>query len=493
MTPLDRWLTERTARKNAEALRLASKERKLRRFEEGLRAERIYPARHSGWVEPKTPGPDVALLTVANDKFFRGLEALILSLLDCYPELDSPFYIIHDGSLIGYLQRRLLSIYRHLIFEEPKPSWLGLDNGTSANQRRIGALGYLNTMGLTLRGYTRVIILDSDIIIEGGIDPLWAKGESIRAVADCGDTAYAVVSSKTGRPVLNSGVLSIPGSLLNEKSEKEMESLILGRNNPYCPLLDSFADQKVWNQFISDKPLELLPINFNCNIKYISRYLDSCYEGISVIHFAGEKPWLMNPWVQCKDKQPNTRTSAGVTNHELWNRRYRELLYKYYNKRLADQGSLSVNASLDYVMVLDPSQMRRMHRRGELIGKSIHLVITEDRFLEGGIQDDDLAIIKWLSTLCAEVNSVSELTVWLDWEWKHLLRNTDAIYNSEVRYLVIDEYLSADFDQGIDMLDDSVSGLTPYGFTNESQRLACCLFILRQISKNLEKKSESKK
>jgi hypothetical protein len=272
-----------------------------------------------------------------------------------------------------------------------------------------------------------------------------------------------------------------------------MESLILRRNNPYCPLLDSFADQKVWNQFISDKPLELLPINFNCNIKYISRYLDSCYEGISVVHFAGEKPWLTNPWVQCKDKQTDTRASAGVTNHELWNRKYRELLYRYYNKRLAHQGSLSVNASLDYVMILDPSEMRSMHSRGELIGKSIHLVITEDRFLEGEIQNDDLVITDWLSTLCAEINSISDLTIWLDWEWKHLLRNTDAIYNSEVRYLVIDEYLSSDFDQGIDMFDDSVSGLTPYGVTNESQRLACCLFILRQISRNLEEKSKSKK
>ena len=171
MAPLDRWAEESAAQQAANRLQRRSGERPLRRAQEVLLRQRIYPSRHHGWISPQAPGQDVAFLTVANDRFFRGLEALLLSLLAVYPDLHSPFHILHDGSLIPFLQRRLERIYPHLIFETPQPSWWETPAGDSYNQRRIGMLGYLNTYAFRLAGYRRLIVLDSDLLVIGAPDP----------------------------------------------------------------------------------------------------------------------------------------------------------------------------------------------------------------------------------------------------------------------------------------------------------------------------------
>ena len=295
----------------------------LRRSDLELLGDLHWPSRHHALLMACDPGPEVALLTVANDRFYRGLEALLLSLKAVYPGLSSPVVVAHDGSLGSFLQNRLLAIHPLLQFVQPQPAWAESLPRDSSNRQRIGLLGYLNGHAFSLRGYRRVLVLDSDLLITGSLDPLWGEGDAFRAVPDCGDRPWAAISPHTGRPVLNSGVLSVPGWALNGELEARFEALIRLAAEPVCPLLDRFADQKVWNQFLANQHVELLPLNFNCNIKYLVQYLGGCAEGLSVLHFAGPKPWLSWPWLS---PEPGEQRLGAVTDHLFWNRLYRSQL-----------------------------------------------------------------------------------------------------------------------------------------------------------------------
>jgi hypothetical protein len=157
-------------------------------------------------------------------------------------------------------------------------------------------------------------------------------------VVDCGARPYALISSHTNRPVINSGVLSLPGWALGATFLDRIHTLIRHAGQPACPLLDAFADQKVWNQLLADQPLELLPINFNCNIKYLVQFLEGCVEGIALIHFAGPKPWL-------RHEQPRAR-SRSITDHWLWLRHYRQLLFAERLRQYREQGIGSAESCL---------------------------------------------------------------------------------------------------------------------------------------------------
>lgn len=282
------------------------------------------------------PGPDVAFVTVANDRFLPGLEALLLSLRAVYPELSSPVVVFHDGSLGSVARAELEAIHPRVRFEVPHPSWADALPLDSPNRERIGLLGYLNTYAFALEGFRRVIVLDSDVLVLGPLDPLWAPGEAFRAVPDCGALPYGLVSAHTGKPVLNSGMISIPGWALGPAMLDRMHRLISLAAQPVCPLLDSFADQKVWNLLFAEHSVELMPVNFNCNIKYVVQFLEGCTEGLSLVHFAGPKPWL-------RDAQPRAR-SKSVVDHWLWIRHHRELLcaerLRQYEGFLASRAAL---------------------------------------------------------------------------------------------------------------------------------------------------------
>ena len=153
---------------------------RLRRSDQELLGQLHWPQRHHTLLEAHDPGPEVALFTVANDRFSRGLEALLLSLRAVYPSLSAAVVVAHDGSLGPLLQQRLQAIHPSLTVVRPEPAWASDLPRDSRNRRRIGVLGYLNSHALNLRGYRRVLALDSDLLITGALDPLWAEGEACR-------------------------------------------------------------------------------------------------------------------------------------------------------------------------------------------------------------------------------------------------------------------------------------------------------------------------
>jgi hypothetical protein len=412
----------------------------LRRSELELLGALHWPQRHHGLLDACDPGPEVALVTVANDRFYRGLEALLLSLRAVYPQFTAPVLVVHDGSLGPFLQRRLSDIHPLLEFAEPKPNWatsLPLD---SSNRKRIGLLGYLNSHALSLRGYRRVLVLDSDLLICGSLDPLWAEGEACRAVPDCGDRPWAAVSSHTGLPVLNSGVLSLPGGLLNAGAEARFEALIRRAAEPVCPLLDRFADQKVWNQFLVDQPLALLPLNFNCNVKYLVQYLGGCAEGLSVLHYAGPKPWLTWPWVA---PGPGEQRPGAVTDHLSWNRIYRSQLLAWrlalYRTSLAAAPPLPPGPSR---LASDPRAL------DPAADGSAHLLLADPQVFGADWPNQ----VSWPEGWLPALQAAAPVQLWAPMEWEVALRSLPLPAGVVWRWLLIEAPFSPELEQGEDLI-----------------------------------------
>ena len=439
------WLRRRELQAAAQrqAQQLRQRHGSLRRSEQELLGELHWPSRHHALLEARDPGGDVALLTVANARFYRGLEALLLSLKAVYPQLRAPLLVVHDGSLGPFLQRRLQALHPQLQFVQPEPAWaeqLPLD---SHNRRRIGLLGYLNGHALSLRGYRRVVVLDSDLLITGSLDPLWGEGEAFRAVPDCGDRPWAAVSPYTGRPVLNSGVLSLPGWALSAAMEARFEALIRRAAEPVCALLDRFADQKLWNLLLADQPVELLPLNFNCNVKYLVQYLGGCDEGLSVVHFAGPKPWLTCPWVA---PEPGEQRPGAVVDHLYWNRVYRRQLMAW---RLGQAAQLAAAAAPL------PSGAAQLASDPQLLdpqlGGSRHLLLAAPQLFGAGWPDRPCWPPGWLAALQA----AAPLLLWAPLEWEPALRELPLPAGVQWCWLLIEAPFSPSLAEGDDLIAEA--------------------------------------
>jgi hypothetical protein len=467
---LDRCALEHAAQQRAAQLRqqladpslaAAATAPSLRRSQLELLGERHWPSRHHGLLPAQDPGPEVALLTVANDRFYRGLEAMLLSLRAVYPQFSAPLVVVHDGSLGPFLQRRLAQIHPLVRFAQPQPAWAEALPLDSHNRRRIGVIGYLNSEALALRDYRRVLVLDSDLLITGALDPLWAPGEAFRAVPDCGDRPWAAVSPRTGRPVLNSGVLSLPGWALHADLQRRMEALIRAAREPVCPLLDRFADQKVWNLLLADQPLELLPLNFNCNVKYLVQYLGGCAEGLSVVHFAGPKPWLSWPWLA---PEPVEQRPGAVVDPLFWNRCYRSQLMAWrlelQRQALAAAPPLPPGPAQ---LALDPRQLQPEP------GVSRHLLLVDPGRLAGRWPDACAWPAGWLEAL----SQAAPLKLWAPLEWEPALRSLPLPPEVQWRWRLIEAPFSPALDDGDDLLAEPAAGpgLEPGAFEPWSEPL----------------------
>jgi lipopolysaccharide biosynthesis glycosyltransferase len=279
------------------------------------------------------PSDAVAFVMIADRSFLPGLAALLLSLTDVYPDIESDVVVFHDGSLSDVDQAYIAGIYPRTRFSQPDMSWLDLSEYETSSRRRIGKLGYMKFCALRLSQYERVVVLDADTLINGDVSALW-EGDTtdLRIAYDFGDREYAPVSTYTGREVLNSGVISIPGAFLNEESFEAAKAVIGASLPPLDDVIDRFADQKAWNVFLMGKPVTVLPANYNCNIKYIGKFLGGQIEGISVLHFAGPKPW----------NKPSVKAKAGARKRSqqfpaFWTNRVRPLHFEHRLRQFQEE------------------------------------------------------------------------------------------------------------------------------------------------------------
>ena len=409
-------------------------------------AERYWPSFQATFSRSSnSPEADVCFLTVADYRFIRGLEAFLLSLIAVYPNLKSQIIIVHDGTLTPYLRNRLLSIYHLLQFVVPEPPWADLLPENSSNRKRIGILGYLNVHALSLRGCRRVIVLDSDVLIEGPLDQLWAEGDGFRLGPDCGARPWTPISAVTNRPVLNSGVISVPERALTPMAESRMADLIANAVEPSCPLLDRFADQKVWNQFLLDQPLELMPINLNCNSKYLFRYLGGVTQGLSVIHFAGPKPWLTWPWLEPSADylEADPTFSAACW---LWNDRYSRLLAPWRAGLYRDAQQLDLGVGISNKAIISDDLKVLLANIDDHC--SVHLLNADPDQL-GGFACQ-LLPSSWPEPWIEALNRVDELHVWMPFEFEPLIRHLQIHPRLRLHWLLIE----APFSPALDICRD---------------------------------------
>lgn len=298
-----------------------------------------------------TPPSSIAFLTIANDKFVPGLEGLLLSLVDVYPNLESDIFVLHDGTISEFVQSSLKTIYSRLIFEKPDISWLTDLPSSSGNHKRIGSLGYMNIEGLRKQSYERVILLDSDMLVLDDISALWrgpdgedqadgyVEHDSIFTCYDVGVAPYAAKSPVTDKFVVNSGVISLPNKYVSEKYYNQFRELAINSAYPFCDILDRFSDQKIWNQFLSDKDVSILPVNYNCNARYLSGYLANDITFIRILHFTGAKPWFGRDYLN--GDEINFKPGNGRETGAIWREKYKQLLARqrgalYREHRLAN-------------------------------------------------------------------------------------------------------------------------------------------------------------
>jgi lipopolysaccharide biosynthesis glycosyltransferase len=239
----------------------------------------------------EAPPPGVAFVTVINDKYAPGLEALVLSLIRQYPEFASDIVVYHDESLSDFSMGRLRELYSHFRFEARDTETYDVGQiGQSVNHKRVGLLGYLSLEAFTLNEYHRVIVIDADTIVLNDIRRLWT-GDGIMVVADHGVLPFGLIAGSLGRPVINSGMISLPASELGPEQHANALKVLPTVLNLVDPLLDHFADQKFWNLYLADRDVEFLPINYNTNKNLIDRYQPDLLADVALLHMTGPKPW----------------------------------------------------------------------------------------------------------------------------------------------------------------------------------------------------------
>lgn len=138
-------------------------------------------------------------------------------------------------------------------------------------------------------GYQRNLFLDSDLLSLRPAPRLY-EATPDGALLAAPETGFRKTRAYKGHPSeINSGVLSIPASLLGERTVAQLQQL--ARDEPGRGGYNA-GDQAVINKWIHRQsiPLELLPSAYNLIKK---DYADTVgIERCRLLHFAARKPWF---------------------------------------------------------------------------------------------------------------------------------------------------------------------------------------------------------
>jgi hypothetical protein len=167
------------------------------------------------------------------------------------------------------------------------------------------------------------------MMVLSDISPLWTT-PGINVVMDAGARPFAVISAYTGKPVFNSGVLSLPKSLLLGGAYKRAMELLGSLDECTCPRLNTFADQKFWNIFLSKEDVNYLPSNFNANKALIEKFFPHQLHNVSILNFTGPKPWFFfanENYLEQEDRADAGRVQRrNPVTFDLWLIQYKTML-----------------------------------------------------------------------------------------------------------------------------------------------------------------------
>jgi hypothetical protein len=217
---------------------------------------------------------------------------------------------------------------------------------------------------------------------------------------------------------------------------------------PFCPLLDRYADQKVWNQFLASEDVELLPLNYNCNSKYLSRHLFGVTHGLSIVHFAGPKPWMTWPWM-VPSSQYLAADDTFSASCLLWNDRYCRLLAEW---RLREYRAVSAAERVDdysSAAIVSESLQALSFRSSE--NASLHWLVADPELLGGFFALE--GTLELPVSLREKLSAFSCLHVWLPFELEPLLRSVVLPSLIRLHWLLIEPlFISLPVDPGASAL-----------------------------------------
>ena len=284
---------------------------------------------HADW-EP--PPADVVFASVLNDRYAPGFEAQSLSLLEVYPDLRNRYVVFHDGSLSQLAMDRLIEIYPRFEFQERDPQRYSVAMGEHDNHKRVGLLGYLTIDALEIETPEHVVVLDSDLLFLGDISPLW-KGSGIKGVPAVGARPFVVNVRASGKPVINSGVLSFPAAERGPAAVAHARATLARVDDCDDPILVPLADQKFWNIYLTDRELVVLPQNFNVNKSLLTAHFPHELGSISILHLVGNKPWesMLHPLATGTYTSPLTGGDEPWSHlaAAVWHASYRRLALRH--------------------------------------------------------------------------------------------------------------------------------------------------------------------
>ncbi len=256
----------------------------------------------------------VVFATTIDDGFAPGLECLIYSLKTQHPDLRTPFHVFHDDGLRPATIAYLRTVYPAFEFHPVNPA----DYAGIEPHKRIGHASYRIFEAFRMPGQARVIALDADIVCLNPIGGLLnTPADAFAASLNVGENLIPYTLADSKNSIFNSGVMHIPAALRGEATFRELVQLARDGAGKDDPAIARFADQRVLNHYFRNRPVSILGLSYNANVKLGAIHLDFDLKRVGLLHFTGPKPWTLDPKKAELDEHVRPL-------HQLWHKLHHE-------------------------------------------------------------------------------------------------------------------------------------------------------------------------
>lgn len=217
-----------------------------------------------------------AFCTAIDDSFINGFKTLLKSIKQFNPNYDYMFVVI-DLGISNQNKKECVTLYKNIKFQ--KPEYENFKNINFKNTNINLVKSYYKLEAFNLSQFDKVLLLDSDMILNNSIDDLISMNVNIGAVP-----IYERSKDIINEKFINGGLFLIGKKYLNKKT---YHALIKECEPGY-----SLAEQYPLTKYF-EHDLSKLPKKFNVEKRMIESQLYKSYVyNSSIIHYVGDKPWF---------------------------------------------------------------------------------------------------------------------------------------------------------------------------------------------------------
>jgi len=255
-----------------------------------------YVSQDEGYqLQSDIEGKHFALATCTDDAFYTGTKTMIQSFLYNNPWFAGEIVLIH-GNTKNSLSRSnkddILSAYDKIVFREIQED----DYSSLIKKRCIERLrpAFYKIECFDLKGYDRVVMVDSDTIIIGDISYLFSLTDYFCAVEDTRSNNRHRTPIKKQPLNINTGMLSLSKEFVEGSHKKK----ILRFSNTQVTRLH-LADQTLINNYMNHNKIDAhyISTDFNMSKRTLSDSSKDFNDRLStarIIHYVGKKPWMQH-------------------------------------------------------------------------------------------------------------------------------------------------------------------------------------------------------